>query len=91
MHPCHVVFFSRVMSCLRCYIDFDTFPFIHTILTYSCICFCVHIIVSVMSCFSYFFVSISIRVAVSCPILPGLYGYHNTNREKQMVIIIELP
>ena len=32
------IFFFSVMSCLNCYIDFDTFSFIHRILTYLYIC-----------------------------------------------------
>ena len=36
---CRIVFFLRFMSCLKYYIDFDTYFFIHTILTYSYIDF----------------------------------------------------
>ena len=56
-HPCHVRIFFRIMSCLKYYIDFDTFFFIHIILTYSCIL--VVFMLFFVSCFNYFFCIVS--------------------------------
>ena len=75
---CYVIFFFRIMLCLRCYINFNTYffyPYNFDILVYQ---YRVHIIIRVVSCFNIFFMSCSYRVIVLSSVLSDLIQGNQT-------------